>query len=125
MFILIFKTKLYPLIINKIYIKFVFQDHSCQLTDEDKVFAKIFSHIISMTVQLKYLFIERFEWFLYIIQYVSICFVHKSQIYFNSSSFLIYILKSINLIRKSSKISFFQFSQFFDNQTNMQKNSYS
>ncbi|CAF1270449.1 unnamed protein product [Rotaria sordida] len=40
-----------------------------KLTDQDKIHAKIYSYIISMTVQLKYLLIERLEWFLYIIQY--------------------------------------------------------
>ncbi|CAF5030348.1 unnamed protein product, partial [Rotaria sp. Silwood1] len=40
-----------------------------ELIEEDKALAIVFSSIISMTVQLKYIFIDRFEWFLYIIRY--------------------------------------------------------
>jgi hypothetical protein len=34
--------------------------------------AKVFAHLISMSVQLKYLLIEKIEWLFHIVQYVSI-----------------------------------------------------
>ncbi|CAF3755553.1 unnamed protein product [Rotaria sp. Silwood1] len=40
-------------------------------TDENEIRAKVLAHLISMTVQLKYLLIERFEWLLHVIQYAS------------------------------------------------------
>ncbi|CAF3966103.1 unnamed protein product [Rotaria sp. Silwood1] len=45
------------------------EDPCDELIEEDKALAIVFSSIISMTVQLKYIFIDRFEWFLYIIRY--------------------------------------------------------
>jgi len=54
---------------------FVFLAPCDTLTDRDKVRAKIFAHLLSMPVQLKHLFIQKFEWFLYVIQYVSIHFI--------------------------------------------------
>ncbi|CAF1494248.1 unnamed protein product [Rotaria sp. Silwood1] len=39
--------------------------------DENEICAKVLVHLISMTVQLKYLRIERFEWLLHVIQYTS------------------------------------------------------
>ncbi|CAM4796645.1 unnamed protein product [Rotaria magnacalcarata] len=45
---------------------------SCDtLTDQDKERAKTFAHLLSMPVQLKYLFMQRFEWLLYVTQYAA------------------------------------------------------
>ncbi|CAF4111169.1 unnamed protein product [Rotaria sp. Silwood2] len=41
------------------------------LTDRDKVRAKIFAHLLSMPVQLKHLFVKKFEWLLYVIHYAA------------------------------------------------------
>ncbi len=38
--------------------------------EENEIRGKVLAHLISMTVQLKYLRIERFEWLLHVIQYV-------------------------------------------------------
>lgn len=39
--------------------------------DRDELREKVLVHLISMTVQLKYLQIEQFEWILHVVQYVS------------------------------------------------------
>ncbi|CAF4024654.1 unnamed protein product, partial [Rotaria sordida] len=39
--------------------------------DQNEIRAKILAYLISMTVQLKYLLVERFEWLLHIVQYTS------------------------------------------------------
>ncbi|CAF1497776.1 unnamed protein product [Rotaria sordida] len=41
-----------------------------KLTYRDKRRAKVFAHLISMCVQLKYLLVEKFEWLLYIVKYI-------------------------------------------------------
>jgi hypothetical protein len=71
---------------------FVFLVPCDTLTDRDKVRAKIFAHLLSMPVQLKYLFVEKFEWLLYVIQYVSIHFV------------LTYFLRNIRVLIREFKL---------------------
>ncbi len=39
--------------------------------DRNEIREKVFAHLISMTVQLKYLLVEQFEWLLHVVQYVS------------------------------------------------------
>ena len=39
--------------------------------DRDEIREKILAHLISMTVQLKYIQVEQFEWILHVVQYVS------------------------------------------------------
>ena len=75
-----FKTKLYCSITDKNLKVFVFLESCVKQTDEDKELAEVFFHIISMTVQLKYIFIERLDWFLFISEYVSTNFVSSSEI---------------------------------------------
>jgi hypothetical protein len=41
---------------------------------------KVLAHLISMTVQLKYLLVERFEWLLHVVQYVRHSFIYKLSI---------------------------------------------
>ncbi|CAF4475062.1 unnamed protein product [Rotaria socialis] len=45
-----------------------------KLTYQDKLSAKVFAHLISMPVQLKYLLVEKFQWLLHVIKYVCIDF---------------------------------------------------
>jgi len=49
--------------------------------DGNEIRGKVLAHLISMTVQLKYLLIERFEWLLHVIQYVRHSFFYKLDIY--------------------------------------------
>ena len=39
--------------------------------DRNEMREKVLAHLISMTVQLKYLLIEQFIWILHVVQYVS------------------------------------------------------
>ncbi|CAF3755398.1 unnamed protein product, partial [Rotaria sp. Silwood1] len=39
--------------------------------DVNKARTKVFAHLISMSVQLKYLFVEKIEWLYHIVQYIS------------------------------------------------------
>jgi hypothetical protein len=39
--------------------------------DRNEIREKVLAHLISMTVQLKYLLVEQFEWLLHVVQYVS------------------------------------------------------
>ncbi|CAF1928468.1 unnamed protein product [Rotaria magnacalcarata] len=45
-----------------------------KLTYQDKLRAKVFAHLISMPVQLKYLLVEKFQWLVHVIKYVCIDF---------------------------------------------------
>ncbi|CAF5054106.1 unnamed protein product, partial [Rotaria sp. Silwood1] len=38
--------------------------------DRDQIREKVLAHLISMTVQLKYLLVERFEWLLHVVEYL-------------------------------------------------------
>ncbi|CAF3987327.1 unnamed protein product, partial [Rotaria magnacalcarata] len=40
-----------------------------KLTYQDKLRAKVFAHLISMPVQLKYLLVEKFQWLVHVIKY--------------------------------------------------------
>ncbi|CAF0947683.1 unnamed protein product [Adineta steineri] len=42
---------------------------SVERTDGNEVRGKVLAHLISMTIQLKYLLVERFEWLLHVIQH--------------------------------------------------------
>ena len=46
-------------------------------TDRNEVRGKVLAHLISMTVQLKYLLVERFEWLLHAVKYVRYSFICK------------------------------------------------
>jgi hypothetical protein len=46
--------------------------------DLNKARAKVFAHLISMPVQLKYLLIKNVEWLFHIVQYVSIYYIFDS-----------------------------------------------
>lgn len=46
--------------------------------DINKTRAKVFAHLISMPVQLKSLLIEKLEWLLHIVLYVSIYYKKKN-----------------------------------------------
>ncbi|CAF1019430.1 unnamed protein product [Rotaria sordida] len=48
-----------------------YDDNSMMIIDQNEIRAKVLAHLISMTVQLKYLRIERFEWLLDVIQHAS------------------------------------------------------
>lgn len=47
----------------------------------DELRGKVLAHLISLTVQLKYLLVERFTWLLHVIQYVRFSLMFKSTIY--------------------------------------------
>jgi hypothetical protein len=53
-----------------------------RISDDDIILAKVFAHIISMCVQLKYLCINRFECFLHIARFVSIDLIWNFHIIF-------------------------------------------
>ena len=40
--------------------------------DRNQIREKVLAHLISMTVQLKYLRVEQFQWLLHVIEYVRI-----------------------------------------------------
>ncbi|CAF4401825.1 unnamed protein product, partial [Rotaria sp. Silwood2] len=44
-------------------------DYNKLANDQNEIRAKVLACLISMTVQLKYLLVERFEWLLHIVQY--------------------------------------------------------
>ncbi|CAF3189401.1 unnamed protein product, partial [Rotaria sp. Silwood2] len=41
------------------------------LPNRNQIREKVLAHLISMTVQLKYLLVERFDWLLHVVQYAS------------------------------------------------------
>ena len=49
----------------------MFLVNSAMAIDRDETREKVLSYLISMTVQLKYLLVERFEYLLHVVQYVS------------------------------------------------------
>ena len=46
------------------------------MVERSSIREKVLAQLISLTVQLKYLQIEQFEWLLHVIQYVSLPFIN-------------------------------------------------
>ncbi|CAM4966703.1 unnamed protein product [Rotaria socialis] len=60
--------------VTKIQFGTWFDRHSARVDepiDRNEVREKVLAHLISMTVQLKYLLVEQFEWLLHVVQYTS------------------------------------------------------
>ncbi|CAM4765340.1 unnamed protein product [Rotaria magnacalcarata] len=58
-------------IINKILTRFIFLNRTAAtFTDRDETVAKIFPHLISMSLPLKSLIVENFQCLVYIIEHV-------------------------------------------------------
>jgi len=55
--------------------KIIYLEGWSNFTGQDRVRAKVCAHLISMTVQLKYLSLTKFQWLLYIIENVSTTFI--------------------------------------------------
>jgi hypothetical protein len=53
--------------------------------DRNEIREKVLAHLISMTVQLKCLLVEQFQWLLHVVKYVSFVLIFELHFYSNTT----------------------------------------